>query len=622
MTDPGRSKVAVWPLALGTAAGLAAVALVAPLPFAPLPPADWAGLAWTEFSLPAGQRQAAALVGLTRTLILLAGGTCLLGLGTVAILVTATASSRRREMAVRGALGETGRSLARRLLRDTGTPLLRAGLGRGLLLGACGGLLLRFTWPMAGADTGPAEVGAMAASGLAVSWLPRALTVSALVLAVLAVAAAVTVAVALLPVRHGTHRLAAALGAGARATSDPREGGLRRILVGLQLTASMALLCGAALVVRSLPSPGAAGDAATSATLLVPIELVGAPEDPDQPGWARRQQLLATLIERVRTLPTLRSESIADPGAWAGAGQRDLVLAQCGNCSRGTMPTPILGGVLDHHVVTPGFFAQAGMALVSGRDFAPGDRAGAEPVAVVTLAFARSHFENGDPLGRQVRIGREFDAWYTVVGVVESATWPGIGVTPPPVPAVYLAAFQHPPKVAVLAVEASSPLELEPIRALVDGVPGVRRADQGGTVAEHRRGSAAPLRWTGRAALALGAAALVLSLMGVGRVARVEVRARRRELGTRMALGASPRGLARHVLGRSLRVCLASTALAIPAATALTARLGAIAGDVALFDLAVFAPIAVVVCGAAIVGVLEPARRAAGADPAVILSEE
>jgi hypothetical protein len=80
--------------------------------------------------------------------------------------------------------------------------------------------------------------------------------------------------------------------------------------------------------------------------------------------------------------------------------------------------------------------------------------------------------------------------------------------------------------------------------------------------------------------------------------------------------------LARHVLGRSLRVCLASTALAIPAATALTARLGAIAGDVALFDLAVFAPIAVVVCGAAIVGVLEPARRAAGADPAVILSEE
>ena len=154
------------------------------------------------------------------------------------------------------------------------------------------------------------------------------------------------------------------------------------------------------------------------------------------------------------------------------------------------------------------------------------------------------------------------------------------------------------------------------------GASGLRAAPGLRTSGDLHRGRAAPLRWTAAVAAGLGVVALVSALLGVHRVATVEVAARRRELGIRLALGSDAAGLTRWVLGRTFRSTLLGVVLAVPPTIAVTARLREAVGDVPLFDPPAFAALAALLLGAALAGAWGPARGAGRLEPAAVISEE
>lgn len=600
------SRAALLPLVLGVAAGVATVSLLAPAgeglaPTLPLPAATPVDLAlrWSSRAVSPEASLAAARDGLVTTVASLGAAACLLALGAVATLLTAAGSTWRRELAVRGALGEGLGALAGRLLARE-APRLLGGLGTGLLLGAAGAATLHAAWPFPRSPERPFP------------WLPVSAAAGALVLACGAVCAFLVA----LPSRYGRGRLGASLAAGSRATADPREGGLRRVAAVFQVAGSLTLLSGALLLVRALP-PLPPSDRTAGAD---DVTLLAAAVDPDSVAPAERSRRYAALLRRLRALPTIASESIASPGAWTGLATADFVLAHCGACRRGTMAVPFVGETVLHHAVSPGFFGDAGVRLVAGRDFRL-DEAG--PVAIVNAPFARKDFEDGDPLGRRIRIGAGWDDWYTVVGVVEEDPPSGLGRTDRLAPAVYLSALQHPPdRLEVAFLPTAEAAEAVPgVREAVREAGLIPRTDER-TAGELHRRQARPLAWAAAAAGALGLTALLAALLGIHRVAAVEVGARRREIGVRLAVGASRARILRYVLARVARSTLLGAVLAVPLTVAVAARMREALGDVPVFDPVAFTLLGAALLSAAVLGALGPARWAARTPPGVVMTEE
>ena len=584
-------------LAVGSLVGVAEGRLQGLLPLDAVPEAG-VRLDWSARAVEAVVLQREALDGLLGTVAVLLLGAYGVALVTGATLLASRGAGLRREMAVRGALGASPGALARLLGRRWTLPLLARALPAGVLLGVAAALALRLSWPHRGA----AAEGVAGAAGAPLAAL--------LVLCALAVAAGLT----LLPARKGSGGLTATLAAGQRATAGRAEGGLRRILATLQLTVCLVLLAGAALLLRDAGGGPSATDAPAEA-LLVTVSTPGGVDDEER---GRRYR---ELLERVGRISTFRAESIASPGAWVDLGKVDFVLADCGGCSRGGLPLPFFGERARHHVVSPGFFDAAGVSLLSGRLLDERDGAGAPAVAVVSRSFARANFENGDPVGRHLRVGSAPGGWHVVVGVVEDGRAGALGRRAGRQPALYLSALQHPPARVELAVLGGGGGAAVSLLAAVEGA-GLLAEGAGTTGEALRVRHAGPLAWAGGAATVAGVSALLLALVGVARAARLEVAGRRRELAVRAALGATPARLRWLVAWRALALALVGTVLALPLAVAVAGRLRELGGALPLFDPVAFAALAGALAVAAAFGSLRAGGEAAALRPAEALAGE
>ena len=158
---------------------------------------------------------------------------------------------------------------------------------------------------------------------------------------------------------------------------------------------------------------GARVDTLGEDTVAIPMEVAVS-----TPGPAR-VRVYESLLSGLAARPDVEAESIASAGALLGLGANGIMMAQCGRCIIGLIPTPFLNAVADHHAVGPGFFGLVGYEIVSGREFAPTDVLGSDRVAIVNRSFANSYFERGDPLGRGIQIGGPRGDWFDVIGVVE-----------------------------------------------------------------------------------------------------------------------------------------------------------------------------------------------------------
>jgi putative ABC transport system permease protein len=538
--------------------------------------------------------------GLRTPLIVLVGAVgfvLLIACANVANLTLARSLGRGAELAIRSALGASRARLIRQLFVES-LVLCAAGGALGFLLaGSLQSVLLR----------------------LAPITLPRADRI-ALDARVLGFAALASLAAALLSgivpaLRASTGRLSGALTSASRGTGAAGVSRARRVLVAAELALAVVLVAGAVLMVRSmarlLEAPfGFSTDRVLTLGLTGPLE---ATTDAEIVAFQDR------LLERVRALPGVDAAALVSQVPLGGNGD------SYGFHVEGRMQAnPAEDPSVERYSVTPDYFRAMGVPIVRGRGFTAEDRADSPAVMMVSEATARSLFLGRDPIGERVRIGPHDEGpWRTIVGIAGDVRH--VNVSLAPTPQMYLPQTQMTDGLLNLVVLArtESPERLtesirQAVRALDPGVPIFDIASMSARVTR----SAAPQRFVTRLLGAFALVALALAAIGLYGVIAHSVGQRTREIGIRMALGATPRDIARLVLVGGSGLIAAGLAAGLLGALGATRFLAGILYEVRPGDPVSLAAAAAVLAAAAFAAHWLPARRAARLDPLTALRTE
>jgi predicted permease len=539
-------------------------------------------------------------VGRTRpTLLILLGFVALILLiacANIANLQLARATSRRRELSLRSALGAGRGRLVRQLLTEN------------VVLAAIGGVLgiLLARWAIvalvAAAPGGLPALGPVELDG-----------------PVLLFSAAITVGAGLLfgaiPARWAARAgLADALqtrtGDGAR----PGRGDARTIFVAVQLALCIVLLVGAGLLTRSLARIRQVPLGFEPVGLLTAeFRLPSAKYDND----TAIAQFAEQTLERLRAVPGVRSAallgSVPLSGNWASTSYQPEGQAP---------PADGVPPVTQLNLVTDGFFATMGMPVLRGRDFTPADRLGSAAVALVSEELARRAWPGRTPLGERIRLPGPPEIVATVVGVVGNVRQ--FTLTEPVTPQLYLAKAQNPGIFSsVVARTDGDPDALsDALRAAIWSVDPEQPVWKIRSMESLVDRDVAPQRFTAVLSGSFAALALLLAVVGVYGVMSYAVAQRTREIGIRMALGAGRGEVERMVLWRGLRIVVAATALGLAAAYGAARLIASQLFGVPPADLVTFVAVPVGLAVVAMVACWLPARRAARVDPLIALQAE
>ena len=562
-------------------------------------------------------------------LILLAavGFLLLVACANVANLLLARAAARRRELAVRAALGAGRARLVRQLLTES----LLLSLAGGVL-----GVLLAF-W------------GVDALLALAPPGLPRIEDV-AVNLPVLAFALGTSILVAaglgfLTALRSTTIGPLAALAEGSRgATGSLASRRTAQVLIGGEVAITLALLAGAGLLGRSLlrvlsVDPGFRTSNIVSMELEIPASRGSSSFTlATSPTGTQPARLMETLFDRLHALP----------GAEEVGGVSDLPLAEGGPCANGTFllldhqpdlsfanPADVArlerlwatapGGEADYCVASAGYFKALGIPLLSGRLFSESDTDTAPQVAVISESVARATWPGRNPLGRTIEFGNmDGDLrLLTVVGVVgDVRNW---SLEKPPDPTVYVNYRQRlrGGRDFTVVMRSSAP----PAALLADARQIVRDLAPGAAprFETFRDVFSASLR-TRRFNLTLvsifAISALLLAAVGIFGMMAYWVSRRTNEIGIRMALGAQRNDVLQMVIGQAIKLVLVGVAIGIVGALALTRFLSSLLYGVRPADPLTFIAVSLILIAVALLACYIPARRAAKVDPMTALRYE
>ena len=527
----------------------------------------------------------------------------LIACANVAGLLLARSAARRKEIAVRVALGATRLRVVRQLLTESAL-LSAAGGAAGLLLALWSFAFLRQLVPPSLAASAPLTVDARA--------LLFTLAVSLLTATLFGLAPALQASKAspLAGLKLGGGRGAVGGGGGRR---------LRSAFVVAEVALALVLLVGAALLIQSLQK--LRGEYALKTPEQVLTLRTALPANRYQ-GHVQREAFYDAVLGRVRALPGVVSAGYTTsvPLAWKGGTSGFVV--------EGRAPEPGLGYDAIHRQVTAGYLESLGLPLKAGRYFAESDGPQGEPVAVINEAMARTYFSGGDALGKRFKVGDPDSErpWVTVVGVVGDLRQ--MGIEAPAKPEFYLPYRQvnYQPWFAPahLVVRTSA----EPVSLVAAVRREVYAVDPEQPVAnvqtmEEILGEESAQRRTGMTLLASFAGlALLLASLGIYGVLSFFVAQHTQEIGVRLALGARPRSILALVLRKGMRLALAGLGLGLVGALLLTRFIESQLFGVSATDPLTYAGLALLLVAVALVACLVPARRATKVDPMVALRYE
>ena len=389
--------------------------------------------------------------------------------------------------------------------------------------------------------------------------------------------------------------------------SAPRA---RKLLVAANLALALMLLAGAGLMLKTLGrllsvDPGFRPDR----VLALQFSLVGDAYAQDPAVVAFQDRLL----ERVRALPGVEAAALAGQIPLGGNGDRFGFHVD----GRRVAANPAEDPSAERYSVTPDYFRVMGIALERGRLFTGEDRAAAVPVMVISQTTARQLFGGEDPLGRRVRIGDvNSGPWRTIVGIVADVRHSDLAEVP--TPQMYLPQAQVTDSFLVLTVKAaaSRPEALAgPIRGVLrDLDPGVPIFDVA-TMRDRVGNSVAARRFVARLLAGFAGLAVILAAIGLYGVISYALGQRTREIGVRVALGASRSDILRLVLGSAAFTVIAGLAAGLAATLAATRLLRTLLFDVSPHDPATLAGAVVALAAVALAAHWLPARRAARIEP-------
>jgi predicted permease len=530
----------------------------------------------------------------------------LIACANVASLLLARGAARARELAVRAALGAGRFRLVRQMLTES------------LLLGAVGAL-----FGLAVARGAVALI--LRGSPPGVPRLEQ-VAVNGPVLAFTAGLALFTsVVFGLVPaLRASRQDVRGDLGAGGRGTvAGGARDRLRRALVAAEVALCLVLLAGAGLLIRSAlklqdVDPGFDPTGVLSARVTLPASAY--------PGHERPARAFEHLVERLAHAPGVAAATVSS--------QAPLVP---GGSSNGLVPegrAVDLKSAIDatRYVVGDGYFHALRIPIRRGRAFTAEDRRGAPRVMIVNETLARAAWPAEDPIGKRIACCEgtpEQPSWKTVVGVAGDvrSRGPGVEVRPE----FYLPLDQVPEvawdwsqrtMVVVVRAEAMAPESLttlmrQAVREMDPTVPVFNVA----TMPERLRTTTAQARFNTALLTALGAVGLVLAAVGIYGVIAYFVAQRTREIGVRMALGATARDVMGLVLRQGLAAVAAGIVVGLPTAVVAGRALEAMLFGVGSADPLTLATVVSVLLLVALVASVAPARRAVRVQPTEALAE-
>jgi predicted permease len=534
------------------------------------------------------------LLGVSAVVMVIAGLVLLIACVNIANLLLARGASRRREIAIRLAMG-AGRGRVIRQLMTGNLILAFLGAGAGLFLALAGtkavaGVHLPLDWPIV-LDFAPDRRVLLVTAGIAV------LTSLMFGLAPAARATRLDVNASL-------------------KDNDPASTALttqwtRKVLVIIQVAVSAVVLVAATLFLHSLWN-GFSFDLGFRPENLLVVKV-----DPIAQGYSRERSALffQQLEERVSGLPGVRSASVVAP----------LPLGIFSSGSQVSVPGTSRTVDANRHVVGPRFFETMRIPLLRGRDFRDIARS-SPPVAVINRALAERLFPNEDPIGQQVR---GWDKVYEIVGVVGNSKSKTIGETF--TPCLYQLAAQHEMDLELFSLmginlvvrTAAKP---EAVAALVQQE--VERLDPnlpvyGVETMEEQVGKSLVLARLAASFLGVfGLLALALAAVGLYGLMSYAVAARTREIAIRMALGASAQRTLSMLAWQGLSTVGVGLAAGVAAGLAVGRLVSSLLYGVGGFDPLTFIAVPIVLVLVACLAILVPARRATQADPMVALRYE
>jgi predicted permease len=543
-----------------------------------------------------------ALMGFIGLMLAIVNLVLLIACANLSSLLLSRAAVRRREIAVRLALGASRWRLVRQLLTES---VLLSFLG-----GALGVLLAYWMIDLLLAFKPAIEIP-----------IELAVTIDARVLVLTFLLSVATgIIFGLVPALQSSKSdLASALkdnawGAGFRRSR------LRDLFVAGQIAMSLLLLICAGLFVRALAHastvhPGAEPERVQ--TIIFDPSILGYSE-------VRTREFYRQLLERTRAEQGFEAASLAMMIP-VGNAQAGTIIGIEGDESYGADLTDehAAGIHTEFNVVSPGYFQTMKIPLVSGRDFNDADRAGGVDVAVIDETMARRYFAGLDPLGRHFRDEGKI---YEIVGVAASGNYRALNREPRPF--VYLPFAQrtgdgfNSRMVLHVRSKLSAGQTYAIIRhevALIDrNVP----LQEPMPVSEYMKFSLLPQRVIAGVAGVFGITGLLLAALGIFGMVSYSVAQRTHEIGVRMALGARRADVLKLILRQGLRVTLIGVVAGLAGAFALTRLLESLLFGVSATDSLVFIGVSLLLAFVALMASYIPARRATKVDPMIALRYE
>ena len=527
----------------------------------------------------------------------------LVGLAGVVLLVTAfnltgmllaRATTRRRELAVRAAIGAGRSRLIRQMFTESALLAMAAGAVGLAIMSSTGNTILRFL------PQGHINMVLDLSPDLRTLWFTAGLTILA------------GVVIGLVPSLQSTgNNVSLGLKSDSAASIGDAKGGIfRQALTIGQVALSLLLLTIAGLFERSLANLRAA-DAFPQPDRVLLFRMKPQKEFYD---GQRIRTLTADVVRRMSTLPGVELAALAEEGPYGSRGAlRSAVHASDGRTVDADMD-----------IVSPGLFATLGIPLFNGRDFSERDNERSKAVVVVDELLAQRLFGSSNPIGKMIEAPVQGnDVAFEIIGVVRSSRYYDLHQTSPPM--IFYNLQQAGPYMPTLHVRVSSAnpetvvSEVRREFGVIDrNVPifDIR------TLRDRVLGTLAQQRLVSDLAGAFGALALSLVAVGLYGLMAFSVAQRTREIGIRAALGADRKRIMTLVAWQGMRIVFIGVALGLPASFLLTRLMAGMLYNVHPDDPLSFATETFVLGMVSLLACYIPARTATKVDPMVALRYE
>jgi putative ABC transport system permease protein len=538
------------------------------------------------------------VVGNTRQTLLLmlsaVGFVLLIACANVANLLLAKSVARRREIALRAAIGATRSRLIRQLLTESVLLAMLSGI-LGFLLAYVGTKILIAVSPENLPRVNEIRVDVwMLGFTLGISLVTGALF-------------------GLAPALQGSRSdLNEALKEAGKGSAGKHGNRARGLLVISEVGLTMVLLICAGLLIRSFirvlqVDSGLKADKVATARIFLP---------PSRYAGGQKQTLFhQQLLERLENRPNVRAAALINSLPLTGQGVSTSLQIE-------GRPQPVAAGegLVEFRVASPKYFEAMGISLLRGRDFTMRDAEGTPGVVIINDALARRSFPNENPLGKRLSVGGP--DWREIVGVVANVRHYKLDEEPKP--EVYLPYFQSPWRLMTLVARTDSDPNdlLGLLRREVQAVDKDQPVTDSQLMQQVYSKAVASRRFSMLLLVVFGTVALTLAAVGIYGVIAFSVSQRTHEIGVRMALGARRADVFKLVVAEGMAPALIGVFIGSLAALGLTHIMAGMLYGVTATDAMTFITVPLLLGIVALAACLVPARRAAKVDPMVTLRYE